>query len=184
MTDESMIKRLNERDETALEDVAAQYGALARSLAMRILQDPRDAEECVQDGLMALWETVPPLQPDSLRSYFVALVRNRALDRYRTEHRGKRGGGIVAEVLEELADCAAPGSPEDELNVRLLEEKINDFLSSLTERERNVFLRRYYFAESVSDISEFYSVSPHQVSVLLHRTKNKLKKFLKKEDLL
>ncbi|MBQ4425499.1 MAG: sigma-70 family RNA polymerase sigma factor [Lachnospiraceae bacterium] len=184
MTDEHIIKRLNERDETALEAIAGKYGSLAGSLAMRILRDPQDAEECVQDGLMAVWETIPPLQPASLCSYFVALVRNRALDLYKKDHREKRGGGVIAQALEELEDCAAPGSPEDELNARILEERINDYLGRLPERERNIFLRRYYYAEQVSDIAECYGMSPHKVSVLLHRTRNKLKRFLKKEDLL
>ena len=184
MTEESIIKRLNERDESALEAIAGQYGSLAVALAMRILQDEQDAEECVQDGLMAVWETIPPLRPVSLRNYFVALVRNRALDVYRKEHRAKRGGGAMAKALEELEDCAAPGSPEDELSARMLEERINDYLAELPERERSIFLRRYYYAEPVSDIAEVYGMSPHRVSVLLHRTRNKLKKFLKKEELL
>lgn len=184
MTEECIIKRLNERDETALEAIAAQYGSLAGSLAMRILRNRQDAEECVQDGLMAVWETIPPLQPASLCHYFVALVRNRALDLYRKEHREKRGGGTVAQALEELKDCVAPGSPEDEVSARMLEEKINDYLARLSERERNIFLRRYYYAEQVPDIAEAYGMSPHRVSVLLHRTRNKLKQFLKKEDLL
>ncbi|MBR6377621.1 MAG: sigma-70 family RNA polymerase sigma factor [Oscillospiraceae bacterium] len=184
MTEASILDRLCARDETALEALARRYGPLAKSVAQRILQNPQDAEECVQDGLMAVWETVPPLRPDSLRSYFVTLVRNRALDCYRAERRDKRGGGAILAPLEELGDLAAPGSVEDEAAARMLEERINEFLARLPERERKLFLHRYYFMESVAEIGEFYGLTPHQVSVLLHRTRKKLKRFMKEEDLL
>ena len=184
MKEQTITDRLLARDESALAELERESGPLAKTVALRILQDPQDAEECVQDGLLAVWESIPPLRPASLRSYFVALVRNRALDRYRAERREKRGGGEFTAALEELGDCAAPGSVEDEVGARLLEERINEFLARLPERERDLFLHRYFLMEEIPQIAEFYRLSRHQVSVLLHRTRKKLKEYLKKEDLL
>ena len=106
MTEKQVLERLLARDDGILALVEAEWGPSAAALARRILQSPQDAEECLQDGLMALWDTVPPLQPDSLRAYFLSLVRNRALDVYRAERREKRGGGVVPLALEELGDMA------------------------------------------------------------------------------
>lgn len=184
MTEASIICRLQNRDETALAELEQLHGALAKSIAQRILRNPQDAEECVQDGLMAVWETVPPQEPASLRSYFVALVRNRALDLYRAQRREKRGGGAPLPALEELGDCAAPGGVEDEVAARLLEERINEYLARLPERERDLFLRRYFYLEEIGEIAARSGLTRHQVSVLLHRARKKLKDFLKKEDLL
>ena len=184
MTEEQILARLLARDEGILAHVEAEWGPLATALAQRILQSPQDAEECLQDGLMALWDTVPPQRPASLRAYFLSLVRNRALDVYRAEHREKRGGGVVPLALEELGDCAGPDSVEDRVGAKLLGEAVNRFLGSLPERDRDLFLHRYYFLEELPEIADFYRMTRHQVSVRLHRTRKKLKDYLKKEELL
>jgi len=184
MTDEQIIDRLCARDEAALEILRRTYGPMAMAVAQRIVQSREIAEECVQDGLMAVWETIPPRHPESLRHYFTTLVRNSALSCYRAEHREKRGGGEVPLVLDELAFCASPDDVEQEVGAHLLEERINGFLAALPERERDVFLRRYYYLEDLDGIAACYGLSKRHVSVLLFRTRKKLKTFLKKEDLL
>ena len=184
MTDEQIIERLCARDETALAVLRRVYGPMAMAVAQRIVQSREIAEECVQDGLMAIWETIPPRHPESLKHYFTTLVRNSALSCYRSARREKRGGGEVPLVLEELASCASPDNVEEEVGAHLLAQRINDFLAALPERERDVFLRRYYYLEDLEGIAECYGLSRRHVSVLLFRTRKKLKAFLKKEDLL
>ena len=184
MTEENIIDLLNARDETAISALMKYCGGLALSVAMRILDDRQDAEECVQDALMAVWNSIPPQRPASLRSYFVCLVRNRAITLYHTERRQKRGGGETPLVLEELSAVAGPDSVEDEVAAKELKARINDFLAGLPRRERDVFLRRYFFFDPIDTVAGRFGLSPHYVSVLLHRTRKKLKQFLKKEDLL
>ena len=185
MTDKQIIDRLSARDETALEMLRRTYGTMAMAVAQRIVQSREIAEECIQDGLMAIWETIPPKHPESLQHYFTTLVRNSALSCYRAGRREKRGGGEIPLVLDELSYCAsAQDDVEEEVGAHLLEERINDFLAALPERERDIFLRRYYYLEDLDGIAECYSLSKRHVSVLLFRTRKKLKTFLKKEDLL
>lgn len=185
MTEEEIVRRLWERDVSALTALERAYGAGAMAVAQRIVRSRETAEECVQDAMLAVWESVPPQRPESLRHYFTALARNSALNRYRAEHREKRGGGEVTVALEELNECLpGPGGVEDEVAARLLGEKINDFLASLPERERDAFLRRYYYLEPPEDTAQALGLTARHLSVVLFRTRKKLKAFLQKEDLI
>lgn len=185
MTEEQIIQRLLRRDESGLDGLQEAYGTLAVTVAQRIVAIREDAEECVQDGLMAVWNSIPPQQPESLKHYFLRLVRNKALDRWRSAHREKRGGGELPLILEELDhDVASETTVEDGLAEQLLAERINDFLDRLPERERSLFLRRYYYLESPDRIAAAAGLSKANVSVMLFRVRKKLKTFLKKEELL
>ena len=185
MNEEEMQTRLLARDDTALSALRERWGRPAQALARRITGSEEDAEECVQDGLLAVWESVPPKRPDSLGHYFTALVRNAALNRLRDERRQKRGGGTVSEVLEELELCSSSGDDvEETVAARLLGERINDFLDSLPRRERELFLRRYYDMEDLDTLAAAKGLRKAHASVLLFRTRNKLKAFLEKEELL
>lgn len=185
MNEEEIRTRLLTRDDSALTAIRETWGRSALALARRITGSEEDAEECVQDGLLAVWETVPPKQPDSLGHYFTALVRNAALNRLRDERRQKRGGGTVTEVFEELESCASSGDDvEEAVTARLLAERINDFLESLPRRERDLFLRRYYDMEDLDTLAAAKGLSKAHAAVLLFRTRKKLKAFLEREELL
>ena len=185
MTDEKIIERLQKRDETGLAALKAAYGAGALSLAQRITGSREDAEECLQDALLAVWDSVPPQQPVSLRAYLTALTRNAALDLFRTARREKRGGGAVELALEELSDfVSGPGSVEEEAEARLLGERINEFLGALSARDREIFVRRYYYFEELPEIAAACRLPKRYVSVVLHRTRKKLNAFLIKEEYL
>lgn len=185
MNEESILDCLRDRDEAALAAIRESWGRPALALARRITGSEEDAEECVQDGLLAVWETVPPKQPESLGHYFTALVRNAALNCLRDSRRQKRGGGTVTEVFEELEYCAsAKDDVEEAVAARLLAERINDFLDSLPRRERELFLRRYYDMEDLGTLAAAKGLSKAHASVLLFRTRKKLKAFLEKEELL
>ena len=185
MNEDTILDRLRARDESALGAIRDAWGKPALALARRITGSEEDAEECLQDGLLAVWETIPPKQPESLGHYFTALVRNAALNRLRDSRRQKRGGGTVTEVFEELEYCAsAREDVEEAVAGRLLAERINDFLDSLPRRERELFLRRYYDMEELDKLAAAKGLSKAHASVLLFRTRKKLKAFLEKEELL
>lgn len=185
MVEKELRTRLLARDDSALSAIRENWGRSALALAQRITGSEQDAEECVQDGLLAVWESVPPKQPESLGHYFTALVRNAALNRLRDERRLKRGGGTVSEVFEELELCGSvKDNVEETVAARLLGERINDFLESLPKRERDIFLRRYYDMEDLETLAAAKGLSKAHASVLLFRTRNKLKAFLEKEELL
>jgi RNA polymerase sigma-70 factor (ECF subfamily) len=185
MTEEEILQLLLARNEAGLEALEAAWGDPAMAVAVRILQNREDAEECVQDGLQRVWETVPSKKPDRLRYYFITLVRNRALELRRTARAKKRGGGAVLLPLEELAECVASSeSVEGSVEAALLREALNRFLGTLSERDRGLFLRRYYYAEELDAIAACYGLSVRHVSVLLFRTRKKLKNYLQKEELL
>ena len=185
MTEEEIVRRLLARDEAGLAALDAACRDPAMAVAFRILGNREDAEECVQDGLQAVWETIPPKQPDRLRYYFITLVRNRALEVYRAAHAQKRGGGAADAALDELAECiAGPDDVERMLEGKLLTEALNRYLGTLPERERNVFLRRYYYLEEPEEIARRFGLSRRHVAVILFRTRKKLQAFLKKEEFL
>ena len=185
MTDEQILDALFARDEAGLEALRGSCGALAEAVAQRITGSREDAEECVQDGLMELWNSIPPQRPESVKHYFLRLVRNRALDRWRGLHREKRGGGALPLILDELdRDIPSNSSVEDEVAEKLLAERINTFLAALPRRERDVFLRRYYWVEDPETVAAGMGLTKSNVSVILFRVRKKLKAFLKKEELL
>lgn len=185
MTDEQIIRRLQNRDETALAALKTAWGGAALSLAERITGSREDAEECLQDALLAVWNTVPPEEPVSLRGYLIALTRNAALDLRRSARREKRGGGAVDLALEELEYCvSSSGSVEEQTEAALLAERIDGFLAALPARDRELFVRRYYYFEELSEIAAACRLPKRYVSVVLHRTRKKLKAFLLKEELI
>ncbi len=185
MTDAQITDLLFARDERGLDALRNSYGALALRLAQRIVGAREDAEECLQDGLMDAWNSVPPKRPESWKHFFLRLVRNRALDRWRSLHRDKRGGGELPMILEELDhDIPASGTVEDEVAEKLLADRINVFLDSLPRRDRELFLRRYYYFEDPETIAAALGLTKSNVSVILFRVRKKLKAFLKKEELL
>ena len=185
MTDEQIMDALFDRDEGGLEALRERYGVLAETVARRITGSREDAEECVQDGLLELWDSIPPQRPESLKHFFLRLVRNRALDRWRGLHRDKRGGGALPLILEELdRDVPSRDSVEDAMAEKLLAERINGFLAGLPRRERDVFLRRYYWMEDPETVAAGMGLTKSNVSVILFRVRKKLKAFLKKEELL
>lgn len=181
--DDGKIKELfKNRDGDAIKAAEEKYGAYCRAIAENILHDKRDAEECVNDAYLALWNAIPPQEPDSLKLFLARIVRNLAFNRYNESHAEKRGGGEVALVLDELAECLQSGeSVESELDRRQLGELIRGFVKELPKKERQIFVRRYFYTEPLTEIAKLCSMTENNVSVTLHRTRRKLKELLKKE---
>lgn len=182
MTDSEIIALYWRRDESAIAATDAAYGGYCYCVAERILSSREDSEECVNDTWYRTWESIPPQKPNCLRAFLAKITRHLALDRYRLGMAQKRGGGEVALALDELAECVpAKGSPEESLLAGELEALINRFLASLPERERSVFLRRYFYVEPLKDIAGRYGLSLSNAKAILSRTRRKLRAFLKQE---
>ena len=180
MEDTDIIKLYFDRNQNALEETRKKYGGYCLSLADRILDNYQDSEECVNDILLAAWNSIPPNRPKVFRMYLAKLTRNRAMNRLKAENALKRGNGEKEMVYEELSEFISDGrSIEDELVANELGQVINRFVADLPEREGDIFIRRYFFVESVKNIAEGYGMSPGNVSVTLNRTRKKLKEYLK-----
>lgn len=180
MDDKKIIGLLWQRAEQALVLLAKKFGAGLHRLAMNILGNHPDAEESVNDTYLALWNTIPPEKPDPLTAYVYRVGKNTALKKLRENTAQKRDSRYDVS-LDELAGCVAGCSLEDEFDARLLGRAINRFLDKQTEQNRIIFLRRYWFGDSVKEIAALYTMTPGSVSVRLSRLRESLKEQLTKE---
>lgn len=182
MDDSQIVDLYLARDESALTRTAEKYGPALRALAENLLEDPQTAEECENDVYLAAWNAIPPHEPrDYLYPFLARIARHAALDRCRERSRQKRGTPLV-QLTRELERCLpAPDSAARLLDDLALGETINQFLGSLSEENRNIFLRRYWYMDSVAAIAERYSVSQSKVKISLYRSRNRLREHLKKE---
>ena len=185
MEDEGIIALLLAREEDGLRAVEEEYGPVCRALAARILGSPEDGEECWSEALLRLWNAVPPERPAHLQAWLLKLTRGIAIDRLRAARAEKRGGGELPLLLEELEDCV-PGSPgaEGEVLDRELGEAVNRFLRTQSPADRSLFLRRYFYGESVAGLAEALGMRRNTVSARLSRIRTRLRTWLEKEGLI
>lgn len=180
-----MIARLQRRDEAAIPSARRKYGAYCRSIADRLLPSAEDCEEVVSDTWYQMWTSIPPQHPKNLKLYLAAITRNLAMNRRAKNTAEKRGGTELDAVLEELEQCLpSAGTPEETVLGRELERSIQEFLKTCSSRERDVFLRRYFFTEEIPSIAGRYCLREGNVRMILSRTRKKLKKHLMKEGYL
>ena len=185
MNDREPVGLFLKRDEAALQKAQAEYGAYCVRMANNILGDPRDAEECFSDALAAAWNSIPPHIPECLQTFLGRLTRNISLKRVRSEHAQKRGAAEVRVVFEEVEEWLASGqNVEQQVSEQELAEAINDFLDSISAVERNVFVRRYWYMQSIAEIAAYHGFSESKVKSMLFRIRNKLHARLKKENYL
>lgn len=185
MEDSQIVSLYLNRDEAAIHATAEKYGARLRGIAQNLLEDVQTAEECENDTYLAAWNSIPPHTPHSyLFAYLARITRHIALDRCKERSRLKRSGQLVA-LTREMEQCIPSAhSPEKILDARMLGASISSFLRTVNEEQRGIFLRRYWYLDSVSDIAARFSISRSKVKTSLFRTRNELKKYLKKEDIL
>lgn len=185
VSDDSIIKRLNSRDESALQDIRTIYGDLCFQMAYRILENREDAEECVNDMLLSVWDSIPPKLPMSLQAYLISIVRNAALDKVRRVQSQKRGNAEFSLALDELAEILPSGEQvEVTVEQRELMLAMRAFLSTIKPEAYQLFMERYYLAESVQTIAKKNHISETKVKVTLLRIRRKLRDHLRKEGLL
>ena len=184
MTDQGIIQLYWDRDERAIEETDLAYGKYCRTISCTILGSKEDAEECVNDSYLRLWQQLPPEKPDSLGAYLTRIVRNLCVDRLRTEGAAKRGGSAITVSLDELEHVTGRSDVESRLSAMELGKAVDRFLRTQSEIARNIFLRRYYFFDTRTEIADRYEISAAQVSVTLSRTRKRLQAYLKEEGLL
>ena len=182
MEDTKIIELYFDRNESAITETDQKYGAYCRSIAWNILQNHEDSEECVSDTWLRAWNAMPPEKPNILRQFLAKITRNLSFDRFRSDHAQKRGSGEVPLALEELKECVGSGDPATDAERKLLEELIGQFLQQLSQRDRGVFLRRYFYMESRKDIAARYGMKETNVRLCLSRTRQRLREYLRKED--
>ncbi|MBR6872126.1 MAG: sigma-70 family RNA polymerase sigma factor [Ruminococcus sp.] len=181
MEDEKLIGLFFERSEQAIAGLSDKYGGLCMKLAGDILPDRQDAEECVNDAYLGVWNTIPPQRPEKLLSYVLRIVRNLALKKHRYNTAAKRSSNLT-EALDELEPFIPSGTDtESEYDASAAGEAINSFLGGLKKEDRILFVRRYWFSQPIDELAELFGTSSHNISVRLHRTREKLKKHLEKE---
>ena len=179
MDDQRIVALLWQRSERALALLAEKFGRLLHRLAMNILGDPSDAEEAVSDTYLALWNTIPPENPDPLTAYVCRVGKNASLKKLRDATAAKRDSRYDIS-LDELSGCLSGISLEEQWQARELGRAIDRFLELQTQQNRIIFLRRYWFGDSVTDIASDMGMTENAVSVRLSRTRDHLRAYLQK----
>lgn len=181
MNDASIIELLWERDERAISEMKQSYEKLCFHVAGGILSQQEDREECINSAYMDVWKSIPPNRPASLKNYLCKLVKNAAINVLKYNTADKRSPEMAIS-LDELSECIPSGkSIEDSIDAEQLGAAISSFLRTQPEKHRKVFVRRYWYSESVEEVAEFYGMNEKTVATYLFRVRKKLKEYLQKE---
>ena len=182
MEDAEIVDLYWQRDQQAIAETDKKYGAYFRGLALSVLGNEQDSEECVSDAYMKLWETIPPQKPAKLGAFTARIVRNIALNTLTRLSALKRGGGEGSTPFDEIAQCLPSAeSTERTVESRELARVIERFLGTLGREKQLIFMKRYWYFESVSDIAREMDISESKVKMSLKRTRDRLREFLGKE---
>lgn len=183
MEDHKIVDLYWARNEQGIAESDRKYGKILRSLSLSLLSNSEDAEECVNDTYLDAWNAMPQARPTYLGAFLSKITRRISIDRFRADHREKRGG--MGSVLEELSDCIpSPDSVEKEWEGRQITATIERFLASQSPEKRVIFVRRYFYTQSVAEIANALRMSESKVKVVLYRLREQLRKELEEQDLL
>ena len=182
MDDDKIVGLYFERDERAIKETDDKYGAYLMKISLNILGSEADGEENVNDTYMKAWTSIPPNRPENLGAYLGKLSRNLALNKYKAKYADRRAANEYARSVDELDDCTpSKNGVDDELLTAELTRSINEFLYSQKKEIRNVFVCRYFFCDSVENISRHFGYSQNKVKSMLLRARRRLKLHLEKE---
>lgn len=185
MDDEAIIALYFQRSEEAIAQTDTKYGNYCFSIAHNILTSREDAREAVNDTWLGAWNAIPPHRPNSLSAFLGKITRRISINRYLSARTAKRGGGEMSLALEELSECLpSPMDVEKELEAAELNRMLYAFVRALPETERRVFVLRYWYLESIDNITKRFGFSQSKVKSMLFRTRNKLRKELNKEGVM
>jgi RNA polymerase sigma-70 factor (ECF subfamily) len=178
MEDSRIIDLYWQRDEDAIPQTQQKYGAFCTAVAMNVLGDRQDAEECVNDTWLTAWNRIPPTRPERLKAFLGRITRDLSIDRWRSNRAKKRYDGTEL-LLSELEDCVpAAQNVEAAAELRELTEAIDRWLKDLETEERVAFVRRYWYGEPVKDLAKHFAVSPNQMAQRLRRLRLRLRQAL------
>lgn len=182
MDDNKIIDLFENRNQLAIGAVADKYGDYCMKISLNILSDSADSEENVNDTYMQIWNSIPPQKPESLTAYIAKIARNLAINKLKHRNAAKRNASECTLSFAELDECTPSGvSVENEAEVKMLSRHISDFLYTQKEDVRKVFVRRYFFCDSVEDIADRFGFGLSKVKSMLMRTREKLRAYLQTE---
>ena len=178
MTDEKIIELFFEKSEQAINEIDQKYGKICKSVSYRVLGNKQDAEECVNDAYLGVWNTIPPARPNNLLAFVCKIVRNISLKRHEKNTAIKRNS-MYDISISELEEClASSATVEEKIEERELTNIIENYLDSLSKENRVIFLRRYWFLDTYAEISTRMGITEKNVSVRLSRIRKELRKYL------
>lgn len=179
MNDSEIVELYLQRNEQAIEETSAKYGAYCMKISLNILGSELESEECVNDTYMQAWKAIPPQHPTSLSAFLAKITRNLAINRYKACHADKRAAAEFALSLDELDGCVSGSfTVESQTDNAMIGRSISDFLRTQPEQARRIFVCRYFYCDSISQIADLFKVSESKVKSVLFRTRNKLKQYL------
>lgn len=178
MDDQIIIQHYWDRNEIALTETSEKYGSYCSSIAENIVNNAEDAQECVNDTYLKVWNEIPPKWPKVFQAFLGKIVRNLAYDCYRRKNAEKCGGGQICAVFDELAECLPDKSAEIECERKELSLALNSFLLELPERNRKIMVMRYWYADSIKTIALTMNMTENSVAAVLNRLRQKLQKYL------
>lgn len=184
MEDKEIIRLFFERNEKALSAVSKKYGRYCDIIAKNVIGNTFDAEECINDTLLDVWNSIPPNKPENLRVYVGKIARNNALDRLKKDTAQKRGGKETNLIMDEISEFSSDYSVENVAEQREIIAEINGFLKRLTERKRKVLVLRYWYCCEVSEIAGVTGLTEANVYNILKRERRKLLDYLRKRGVL
>ncbi|MCM1059811.1 MAG: sigma-70 family RNA polymerase sigma factor [Eubacterium sp.] len=181
MEDSEIIRLFQMRNEEAVAELSKKYGRYCRVIADNVLKNVSDAEECINDVFLKVWDSIPPAEPKVLSAYVARIAKNTALDRYDRSRSVKRGSGISSVSFDELGDLiSGTGSVEANVENKELLAAINNFLAEQPKKKRLLFLGRYWHYFGISELAGIFAMTEHNVTVTLGRIRKKLKAYLLK----
>lgn len=184
MNDSEIVGLYFARSDQALTAASEKYAHYCQSIAMNILNDPQDAEECVNDAFLRAWNSIPPHKPERLSTFLGIITRNLSISKFKQRNAQKRGGGEIPLALSELNECIPDSNnPEKESESAEISTAINAFLETLPTFQRTVFVRRYWYLTPVKEIARMTDTSESKIKSMLMRTRSKLKIHLEKEGI-
>ncbi len=184
MSDRELVDLFWARSEAALAVTQRKYGKYCNRIAYNILRSDEDAEECVNDAYLRVWNSIPPQKPEKFSAFIGRITRNIALDIYDKQRAAKRGSGKTELVIDELLECVPNASGTAEIAEEIdLREALGRFLRMQTPETRRIFMQRYWYMSSVSEIAVDFAMSEGKIKMILMRARNRLKLFLEEEGI-
>ena len=181
MDDNEIVRLFWERDEAALEETEKKHGKRCRIIAVNILNNREDAGDCLNDSYFKVWNLIPSERPNFFGAFISSIVKHTAIDMLKAKLAGKRGGGDLTLIIDELEEVIPDNSNiERTFENKEIIEKINEFLEELPSESRRIFVLRYWYCCEIPEIAERFGIRKNTVSVILNRTRKRLRDYLKK----
>ncbi len=179
MEDKDIVELYWNRDKKAIAETSEKYGKYCKRIAMNIVCNNEDAEECVNDAYLQTWNCIPPHKPNLLSTFLGKIVRNLSFNKYKSIHSAKRGGYEVTLILDELCEIVSDNDTvEDHVIRQEIIRDINSFIHDLAKEKQYMFIRRYWYSDSIIDIAKKCGRTKNSISVELGRIRIKLRNYL------